>query len=158
PLARRLLPQAEVVFFILEGTPKTDAVLSAGGVAFGVPSVTCWNTHELCTFAHRHLQGKTVLIVPDADWGINWPGDCQAPKIRTLVRGRGIDAHVCAPPHDAKPFYKGVDDHLGAGKSLGELGIEGREPPVERIRDAVSGVSRQRRRSAAHALEDLSLY
>jgi hypothetical protein len=158
PLALRLLPAAEVVFFVLEGTPKTDAVLSAGGVAFGVPSVTCWDPRELGRFAHEHLQNKTVLVVPDADWAFNWQVERQALKIRTLLRRRGIDSYVCAPPFDGEPFYKGVDDFLGAGMKLGELGIEGREPPIERIHEAVSGIRYQRRPSAAHALEDLSLY
>jgi hypothetical protein len=158
PLARRLLPDAEVVFFVLEGTPKTDAVLSAGGVAFGVPSVTCWTSEELITFAHKYLRGKTVLVVPDGDWFTNWQVERQALKIRTLLRRRGIEAHVCAPPYDAEPFHKAVDDHLGAGKTLGELVIEGREPPIDRIREAVSTISYQRRQRAAHALEDLSLY
>jgi hypothetical protein len=158
PLARRLLPKAEVVFFVLEGTPKTDAVISAGGVAIGVPSVTCWDEGELCAFAHEHLQGKTVLIVPDADWATNWQVERQALKIRTLLRRRAIEAHVCAPPHDGLPFYKGIDDHLGAGLTLGDLAIEGREPPIDRIREAVGNVRYQRRERAAHAIEDLSLY
>ena len=46
PWAEQLLPEVEAVFFVLEGTPKTDAVLSAGGVAFGVPSVTCWDPDD----------------------------------------------------------------------------------------------------------------
>jgi hypothetical protein len=156
PLALRLLPKAEVCFCVLEGTPKTDAVLSAGGVAFGVPSVTCWQA-DLVTFADRHLKGKTVLIVPDADWYDKTEVERQALKARTVLRRRGIDAHVCAPPWDAVPFYKGVDDHLGAGKSLGELYIEGRKPPTDRLREAVSTIHQGRQR-AFDALEDLSLY
>lgn len=68
PWAAELLPAASIVFFVLEGTPKTDAVLSAGGVSFGVPSVTCWPTRELKWFADEMLRDKTVLVVPDADW------------------------------------------------------------------------------------------
>jgi hypothetical protein len=159
PLALRLLPKAEVVFFVLEGTPKTDSVLSAGACAFGVPSVTCWQSQELITFADRHLQNKVCLIVPDGDWYDNWQVERQALKIRTVLRRRGIEAHVCAPPWDAVPFYKAVDDHLGAQKTLGELMIEGREPRTDRLREAVSKIiPHQRRRRAFDALEDLSLY
>jgi hypothetical protein len=158
PFAKQLLPDARVVFFVLEGTPKTDAVLSAGGVAFGVPSVTCWDPCELTVFASRCLQGKTLLVVPDADWATNWQVERQALKIRTLLRRRGVDAYVCAPPFDAIPYYKGVDDHLGAGKTLDELVIEGREPNFDRIWAATRCVQYQRRKSAFNALENLSLY
>jgi hypothetical protein len=158
PLARRLLPEAQVVFFVLEGTPKTDAVLSAGGVAFGVPSVTCWTRRELADFADRQLRDKTVLVVPDADWYRNPAVERQALKIRTVLRRLGIDSYVCAPPYDAVPRYKGVDDHLGAGKTLGDLMIEGREPPIDRIWEAVRDVAYRRRKGAAYALENLSLY
>jgi hypothetical protein len=158
PRAAQLLPDAKVVFFVLEGTPKTDAVISAGGVAFGVPSVTCWDQRELTAFAAVHLKGKTVLIIPDADWATNWQVERQALKIRTLLRRRGIDAYVCAPPFDAEPYHKGVDDFLGAGNMLGQLVVEGREPPLARIWNAVHHVQYQRRQSAIHALENLSLY
>jgi hypothetical protein len=158
PFAAQLLPEAKVVFFVLEGTPKTDAVLSAGGVAFGVPSVTLWTRRELGTFAERHLHGKTALIVPDADWATNSQVERQALKVRTVLRRLGIAAYVCAPPTDGNPYHKGVDDFLGAGKTLGELVIDGREPPIGRIWEAVQGVPYQRRRSAAYALENLSLY
>jgi len=67
PLVARLLPEYEIVVFVLEGTPRTDAVLSAGAVGLGVWSVTCWDADELIRFA-RQLRGKHVLVVADADW------------------------------------------------------------------------------------------
>jgi hypothetical protein len=158
PLARRLLPQAQIVYLVLEGTPKTDAVLSAGGVAFGVPSVTCWQEDELATFALQHLRDKIVIVVPDADWFTNWQVERQALKIRTWLRRHGIDAYVAAPPHDATDYHKGIDDFLGAGNTLGDLVIEGREPRFDRVWNAMQQVSPQRRKSATHALENLSLY
>ena len=162
PLARRLLPEAQVVFFVLEGTPKTDAVISAGGVAFGVPSVTLWDARELKTFASEHLRDKTVLVVPDADWATNPRVERQGLRVRTLLRRINVDAYICAPPPqaDCEPggFYKGVDDFLGVGKgTLGRLVIEGREPQPERIRQAVLRVTHGRQK-AHNALEDLSLY
>jgi hypothetical protein len=154
PLARRLLPDAEIVFFVLEGTPKTDAVISAGEVAFGVPSVTCWDPDELSTFADRSLRGKKVFVVPDADWSTKPQVERQALRVRTLLRRRGIDAYVCAPP-----FYKGVDDHLGAGGVVQDLVVGGREAPMDLIREALRlHVRGQRQPSALRALEDLSLY
>jgi hypothetical protein len=158
PLALRRLPDTEVVFFVLEGTPKTDAVLSAGEVAFGVPSVTCWDAAELARFADLYLQGKKVAVVPDADWSTNPQVERQALKVRTLLRRHRIVAEVAAPPHDADPFYKGVDDHLAAGRTLGDLVFEGREAPMDLIRESVRHVGYQRRKSAQEALEDLSLY
>jgi hypothetical protein len=154
PLALRLLPAAKVVFFVLEGTLKADAVLSAGHVAFDVPSVTTWHPRELTIFAESYLRGKTVFVVRDADRPVNLEVQRHALKVRTLLRRLGIDAEICAPP-----VCKGVDDHLGAGGKVGELVIEGREAPIDQIRAAVQLVeSYQRRLSALRVLEDLSLY
>ena len=158
PWAAELLPEAKVVFLVMEGTPKTDAVLSAGGVAFGIPSVTCWDPQELETFATDNLRGKTVLVVPDADWATNPQVERQALKVRTLLRRLGIDADVCAPPHDADDYHKGIDDYLGAGYALGDLEVSGREPQYGRIREAVADVPYRRRKYVARAVEDLSLY
>ncbi len=168
PWAGQLLPNASVVFFAIEGTPKTDAILSAGGISFGVPSVTCWDAKELTSFAKRHLQGKVVLVVPDADWFTNPDVERQAYKIRSLLRRLdiGIDSHVCAPPteedtkRDGTRYCKGVDDFLGAGYTLGDLVLDGREPPkLEITWDAISCIQPpQRRSSARKALEDLSLF
>jgi hypothetical protein len=161
PLARQLLGDAKVVFMALEGTPKTDAVLSAGYPVFGVPSVTCCDPRELRDFAWRFLKERTVLIVPDADWATNWQVERQALKIRTLHHRLGIDAHVCAPPteDETDDYHKGVDDFLGAGYELGELTIAGREVPFLEIFGAVQGIHPYHRQaSVKRALEDLSLY
>lgn len=158
PWAEALLPQASVVYFVMEGTPKTDAVFSAGGVSFGIPSVTMWDRSEVIEFAKR-LQGKTVLLVPDADWHRNRQVERQALKLRTLLRKCGLDAYVAAPPYETVTKWKGVDDFLGAGHTLGELVIEGGEPPDQRIRRAVAHVEPyQRRSSAYYTLYALSLF
>ena len=159
PWALAALPDADVVFFVIEGTPKTDAVISAGGVAFGVPSVTTWDAAELARFAAEYLQGKTVRVGPDADWFTNWQVERHALKVRTILRRLDIDAYVCAPPHDAIPFLKGVDDFLAANHTLDEMVTMGLEPPIDLIREAVRlHCTPQRRKSAQEALENLSLY
>lgn len=160
PWALDRLRDAVVVFFVLEGCPKNDAVLSAGGPVFSVPSVTCWDRRELIIFARRHLDGKTVFIVPDADWVTNGMVIRQALKVRTLLRRRGVDAYCAAPPFDGFRDHdiKGVDDYLGAGGHLGGLEIAGWEPPLDRIREVAANVDYHRRRKTIEALENLSLY
>jgi hypothetical protein len=166
PVALERLQTAELVYFALEGIAKTDAIISAGACAFGVPSVTAWMKHELEEFARLHLKGKVVLIVCDADWSTNWQVERQALKIRTVLRKRelNIEAHVCAPPTKDEAgdnYHKGDDDFLGAGYELGELMLDGREVPHVQIFGAMQSVqSRQRRDSgsAQRALEALSLY
>jgi hypothetical protein len=176
PVALERLPQAKVVFLVMEGTPKTDSILSTGACAIGIPSVTCWDDREFHRFAGDFLPGKTVLVVPDADWSVNWQVERQALKIRTLLRRRrkGIEAHVCAPPtkDETGPdnYCKGPDDHLAVKPPdgwdpdawrryrLGELVIDGRELPFQRIKEAVQGLPHQRRKGAERTLENLSLY
>jgi hypothetical protein len=160
PVALERLSQVEAVFAVLEGGPKTDAILSTGACAFGVPSVTCWDADELLAFAHEYLRDKAILIVPDADWYEKDEVARQATRVRTLLRRRGFKwSYVVAPPYDAADYHKGIDDYLGAGYSLDHLMVEGRQPQRERIREAVSKIiPYQRRDSAYFALEDMSLY
>jgi hypothetical protein len=85
--------------------------------------------------------------------------------MRDVFRRKGIThADVAAPPTEAEceaqdiDFYKGVDDMLGAGNNLGDLVIDRYEAPHEAIRNAVeANCSRQRRKWAIWAIEDLSL-
>jgi hypothetical protein len=98
PWAMRFLPRARRVFFVLEGTLKNDAVLSAGEAVFSVPSVTLWDPRELGRFAQRYLQNKVVFIVPDADWHMNPAVYRQALLVRSCIRRQGVEAHVAAPP------------------------------------------------------------
>ena len=159
PMAAERLPDAEIVFFVMEGSLKTDAILSTGAVAFGVPSVTLWPRRELTYFARGHLRGKTVFVVPDADWFENPQVERQALKARSHLRRAGVNAYVAAPPHDAVPYHKGVDDYLGAGGQLADLSVHGPEPDYSLLRDAVRGVRDGRtRRSAERVLETLILF
>jgi hypothetical protein len=156
PLALERLPDADTVFFVIEGTPKTDAILSAGEVAFGVPSVTMWPRRETDWFAGNYLRNKTVFVVPDADWAENDAVAWQALKLRTHIRAAGVKhCFVSAPSLDLG--IKGVDDYLAARHKLGDLAIMGAEPDYARIREAVRGVDGRSRRTLARVLELLSL-
>jgi hypothetical protein len=133
PMATELLAKAERVFFVLEGSLKNDAVLSAGGAVFNVASVTLWDPGELDRFARAYLRGKVVIVVPDADWFDNDFVDRQALHVRTALRHLGIDAYIAAPPIefmkivDGKKKDQGVDDFLGAGYLLDDLIVRGKE-------------------------------
>ena len=131
PMPERIA-RANRVFFVIEGSLKTDAILSTGEVAFGVPSVTLWHAPELDDFIREMgLRGKQVVIVPDADWVKNPMVVMQAMMCRTYLRDRGVSgAIVAAPPLDAQT--KGVDDYLHAGHSLDGLAVLEREA-IERL-------------------------
>ena len=129
PMPQRVL-EAEIVFFVIEGSPKTDAILSTGAAAFGVPSVTLWDAPELDEFIDAmRLRDKPVVIVPDADWISNPLVVTQAMLCRTYLRDRGVYAVVAAPPlANGAVVQKGVDDFLVAGGVLDDLSILEREP------------------------------
>jgi hypothetical protein len=129
PLPDRIV-RADRVFFVIEGSVKTDAILSTGEAAFGVPSVTLWDAPELNAFiAAMHLRDRQVVIVPDADWANNPDVITQAMLLRTYLRDRHVEAVVAAPPlEDGQVTLKGVDDFLADGRSLEELSVLEREP------------------------------
>jgi hypothetical protein len=145
PFSDRIL-RADRVFFVIEGSLKTDAILSQGEAAFGVPSVTLWDAPQLDDFiTAMDLPSKQVVIVNDADWCTNPLVIAQAWLCRTYLRDRGVvRAVVAAPPLQEGidgleviqgPFgpLKGVDDFLRAGHSLDELSVLEREPCDEEI-------------------------
>jgi hypothetical protein len=182
PRALAKLARAERVFFAIEGTLKNDALLSAGEAVFSVPSVTVWDPDQLTRFAREFLVGRTVFIVPDADWFHNQLVDSQAFLIRTCLRDvPGVSAHVAAPPAGhteckCKPvgqvsngescdhcggFLKGIDDFLGAGGMVEDLVVRCREVPHDQIAHwglVVTGLRIDRLRRAIYALEGLSLH
>ena len=134
PLAVPLFENAPRAFFSIEGCFKADSILSKGEAAFSVPSVTLWDAPELLAFAEKYLAGKLVIVVPDADWRDNWLVTAQAMLCRSFLRQRcGLRALVAAPPDDRNEAgelkYKGIDDFLGAGGSLDDLVVIGREMP-----------------------------
>ena len=121
-----LLPDAERVFYVIEGCLKADSILAQGEAVFSVPSVTLWDAQELDWFARKYLTDKRAFIVADADWSQNPKVVTQAMLCRTFLRDRDIEAHVSAPP-DAKDEsgelrWKGVDDFLGPESHGGGAG------------------------------------
>jgi len=131
PLALRPLREAPVVFFVIEGCIKADAVLANGGAVFSVPSVSLWDCAELPDFAATYLWDKVVVIVPDADWIDNPAVINQGRMAQIRLRRLGVpETHVAAPPreHQGRPT-KGVDDFLGAGGCLEDLLVIGNEVP-----------------------------
>jgi len=155
PIPERIV-RADRVFFVIEGSLKTDAILSAGQAAFGVPSVTLWDAPELLDFvAAMGLRDKQVVIVPDADWVKNPMVIAQAMLCRERLRDHIHDVVVAAPPwadavandggerreckcagasvdsygycSNCGGFLKGVDDFLVAGGVLDQLSVLERE-------------------------------
>jgi hypothetical protein len=169
--ADRLKQGVSVIYFVLEGCIKADAVLSEiirqdlDATVVSVPSVTLWyageDGEELEEFAARHLLGKQqVPIVCDSDGARNDRVRTQALLLSSFLRNRGVqNVEIVAPPYPGsrlrekdwrtrvtqhssgefvfetagwavdpdqldmkgKPLLNGVDDHVGAGRGLGEL-------------------------------------
>jgi hypothetical protein len=132
PLAQPRFEKAKRVFFVIEGCIKADAVLSTGEAVFSVPSVTLWDAPELPQFIEKYLQGKEVVIVPDADWFENAGVKRQAILCRSFLRLHGLEALVAAPPIEGvEEGIKGVDDFLAAGNNLDDLVVIDREVDVD---------------------------
>ena len=146
PMALERLEAAEVVYFALEGVLKADAILSAiiregrNESVFDVPSVSLWHAKELKGFARNYLKGKTVIIVPDADWIDNDLVIAHARSAEIFLRKLGIRCYVAAPPlgEDNKMLrnasgdkLKGVDDYLAEGYSLDSLAVMQRSDSPE---------------------------
>lgn len=133
------------VYIAMEGTLKTDSVLTAliasgalkkGDCVIGVPSVTLWQSPEMKWVADNFLKGKDgnpgreVVLMPDADGVTNPMVINQARALEGLLEGRGAGHVIVATPplingdeiqHVTLPSggeekLKGVDDFLGAGR------------------------------------------
>src|SRR5829696_3259831 len=135
PWAVDLFEDASTVYFVIEGCLKADSVLSAIRrgerleSVFSVPSVSLWLADELAEFARLKLRSKQVVVVPDADWVDNPLVIEQARLCCLYLQRRGFRACVAAPPEEGlyeKPKIKGIDDHLGAGRSLDDLVVQKR--------------------------------
>jgi hypothetical protein len=143
-----MFKRSDVVFFALEGCIKSDAILSAGAPVVSVPSVTLWDTPELAdpAFRDKYLAGKTIVIVPDADWR-DWKKNegaviKQARFLQTTLKYHGLKAVVAAPPEDVYRHnrkIKGVDDFLGSlhGGNLDDLEVVEHILPMDRIENLV---------------------
>jgi hypothetical protein len=145
-LARQKVSDHGVIFFVLEGCPKADSLLSAGAAAISVPSVTLWDyrdgafapPNDLWYVTRLFLLNKVVVIVPDADWVHNDKVINQARLLQAKLEHYGVkETHVAAPPLDpdeSKPpedrvLYKGVDDFRHAGGKLEDLVVVDNIPP-----------------------------
>lgn len=135
------------------------ALLHAGQppAVFSVPSVSLWEAtypliddegddenyggeltgfssyigDELAAFAHAHLLGKLVCIVPDADAHTKDEVMTQALLCRSKLRQLGARAEILLPPNERlDQGIKGVDDYLGkGGGTLDGLVWYRKEPP-----------------------------
>jgi len=168
PWAEALLDDATEVFFGIEGCLKADSILSAilrdgrKASVFSVPSVTLWDAEELPEFARLKLQGKRVVIVPDADWIDNPRVIEQARLCRTYLRRLGVDeTYVAAPPLvNGEVEHKGVDDYLGSGGTLDGLAVQHRvvHPGLQRSWLREFGLRRDRFSRDAEVLHDLAAH
>lgn len=131
PWAAERLQEAEVVFFVIEGVIKADAVLSyilkhdLKASVFCVPAVWQWDAPELEEFADRHLLGKRVYIVADADGYRNELGVMRPACLCQLrLRELGVDnVQIALPPARTRRKWKGVDDFLAEDGCLEDLEI-----------------------------------
>lgn len=139
------------VYWAMEGCIKADSVLTSikkeketGASVVSNPSVTLWRNPETEWAAKKHLQGRDVILIPDAD-GVKNPAvmnEARALQAKLLNDGVGRVIIASPPltkrggietltlPSGAKDERKGVDDHLGLGKgTLGELTYHDRQIP-----------------------------
>ena len=137
-LAVPLLPDAELVFLIIEGCLKGDAVLTAiletgeKATVVSVPSVTLWGTPlqrpravrppASARQAHRDRPGYGLAYTPE----VFTQGMLVRSYLRNGIKNLRLSAHLAAPPESAG--HKGVDDFLGAGGTLADLDVIDREP------------------------------
>jgi hypothetical protein len=107
--------------FVIEGTLKLDAVVSAGWPGIEAGSVTLWNAEvwdelavpppevednglyvkhvrELEEFARLHLRGVPTAVVCDSDWAENWLVRAQVDAAVQILASCGVPAVGCAPP------------------------------------------------------------
>lgn len=168
------------VYLAMEGSMKEDSLLSAiraegdkDSAVISVPSVTLWRNKEMAEVAAKFLQGREVVLIPDAD-GVNNPRvQNEARAMQIMLEGFGAKVVVAPPPipigANGKPIpdpahpgkvmmfervipgsptgvveqLKGVDDYLGLGRGTPAKGTLGNL--------SVQG------RSAPPALRDLDL-
>jgi hypothetical protein len=164
PLALRLLPKAEYVFFGIEGEIKADSMLShilehrLPASVFSVPSVASWDAPELPLFAETHLQNKTVIILADSDAGdaskdVMWQGRRAEIFFQSVL---DLDAVLALPPpeFDGVPT-KGIDDHHAAGGSLLDVLVQVVEAPAHRESSILSARRDRRAENALRAVQRL---
>ena len=128
PDAVKKFHTATVVFYNIEGCLKADSILGTGHAVFSVPAVGQWDAEELPQFIKRYLKGKTVVVVPDADWRSKPEVVTQARLCQSMLSDNDQVERVliAAAPLDGKdrPMYgnKGIDDHIGDTARYGREG------------------------------------
>jgi hypothetical protein len=121
PDAVALFETATVVYIVLEGQWKADALLTRGCAVLSYPSVTLWEEGQTEAVARRFFGNKAIVIVIDADGHDNKLVMSQARYLQTFLEGLRLGGRVCvaAPPanRDAEGalLWKGVDDYLAHG-------------------------------------------
>lgn len=131
------------VYWAMEGVIKADAVHTAlrredpKASVISNPSVTLWMNPETEWVTKKYLQGREVILLPDADGVKNAQVMRQAKGLQAALINAGAGRVVLAAPplKDGKIEHiklrsghpeerKGVDDHLGAGRgTLGQLSL-----------------------------------
>jgi hypothetical protein len=164
PMAAGRWRKARRIYFGIEGCLKADSILSAirredrPESVFSVPSVSLWGADEFDGFI-PHLRGKTVIVLPDADWYKKRLVLQHARFAQRYLKNHGIRAYIAAPP--LASGHKGVDDYLGDGGSLDELEVLDRHasPRLTAAFDFLWGVTREDGyRNARTALQDLAFF
>jgi hypothetical protein len=142
--ARQLFEDAcngGVLYFVLEGCLKADAVLSAGAAAVSVPAVGQWHTPDLELFAEKVRGAARVVVLTDSDWNKTPEVHRAATECVAWFRAHGVNAFHGAP--DALPDLPktGIDDWLDLTatprRSLDDIGYPVRKVDEQECRDAV---------------------
>ena len=120
----------KVVFFVIEGVIKADAVLTyilkhdLKASVFDVPAVWQWDARELAEFARPTCSASEVCIVADADGYRNLRGVMTPARLCQMkLKELGIFVYIALPPARTRRKYKGVDDFLAGGGRLEDLEI-----------------------------------
>jgi hypothetical protein len=146
PMAWPLLKRGgDVVYFVLEGLLKNDAVLSAGAAVVNVGGVALWEDKNLEWLARAYFERfGLVVVVPDSDWCDNDEVWSQARLLQATLQTYGVKVVVAAPPAKCadgernwcnhltraggrlpdEGHKNGVDDWLASGGTLAELVVE----------------------------------
>lgn len=94
------------VYWAMEGVIKADSVLTAvkkeretGASVVSNPSVTLWRNDETSWVAKKHLQGRDIVLIPDAD-GVKNPAVMnEARSLQALLESKGVGrVTIAAPP------------------------------------------------------------
>ena len=123
--------------YVTEGAKKVDALASWGLAAVGVIGVHNFavkgtkGTEPLPCWRHVHLNGRTVIVVYDADSRINPSVQLGLELGAAMLEALGARVLVVYLPPVEGDDKAGVDDYKAAGGSRAELRLMAR--PFERV-------------------------